>query len=138
MIRMASQEAVSKSKYLTKEECLERVKEYKRKMKLNLSLEEIFNYHLEEVLNFNQNKRVITFDLINIGKEKNIKEALNSDNDIVITSNGLLGDLDKYYKLYLIREKIEQSPIYKNISFEENFEDDGITFKSSLYIRKNG
>lgn len=135
---MASQEAVSKSKYLTKEECLERVKEYKRKMKLNLSLEEIFNYHLEEVLNFNQNKRVITFDLINIGKEKNIKEALNSDNDIVITSNGLLGDLDKYYKLYLIREKIEQSPIYKNISFEENFEDDGITFKSSLYIRKNG
>ena len=107
-------------------------------MKLNLSLEEIFNYHLEEVLNFNPNKRVITFDLINIGKEKNIKEALNSDNDIVITSNGLLGDLDKYYKLYLIREKIEQSPIYKNISFEENFEDDGITFKSSLYIRKNG
>ena len=138
MIRMSSQEAVSKSKYLTKEECLERVKEYKRKMKLNLSLEEIFNYHLEEVLNFNPNKRVITFDLINIGKEKNIKEALNSDNDIVITSNGLLGDLDKYYKLYLIREKIEQSPIYKNISFEENFEDDGITFKSSLYIRKNG
>ena len=74
-----------------------------------------------------------------INKEKILKEALNTNNDIVITSSGLLGDLDKYYKLYSIREIIEQNPNYKNdVSFEENFEDDGFTFRSSLCIRKNG
>ena len=136
---MALNKVVSKDNFLTKEECLEKVKEYKKENNLKLSEEEIFNFHLESVLNFNNNKKVIEFDLSNSNKEKILKEALNTNNDIVITSNGLLGDLDKYYKLYLIREIIEQNPNYKNdVSFEENFEDDGFTFRSSLCIRKNG
>ena len=135
---MALDKAVSKGKYLTKEECLEKVKEYKEKNNLSLSVEEIFDFYLDKVLKFNKDKEVVTFDLSNPNKDELLKEALNSNNDVVITSNGLLGDLDKYYKLYLIREMIEKTPLYENISFEENFEDDGLTFKSSLCIRKNG
>lgn len=136
---MALNKVVSKGNFLTREECLEKVKKYKKENNLKLSEEEIFNFHLESVLNFNKDKKVIKFDLSNSNKEKILKEALNTNNDIVITSNGLLGDLDKYYKLYSIREIIEQNPNYKNdVSFEENFEDDGFTFRSSLCIRKNG
>lgn len=135
---MALDKAVSKGKYLTKEECLEKVKEYKEKNNLSLSVEEIFDFYLDKVLKFNKDKEVVTFDLSNPNKDELLKEALNSNNDVVITSSGLLGDLDKYYKLYLIREMIEKTPLYENISFEENFEEDGITFKSSLCIRKNG
>ena len=135
---MALDKAVSKGKYLTKEECLKKVKEYKEKNNLSLSVEEIFDFYLDKVLKFNKDKEVVTFDLSNTNKDELLKEALNSNNDVVITSSGLLGDLDKYYKLYLIREMIEKTPLYENISFEENFEEDGITFKSSLCIRKNG
>ena len=135
---MALDKAVSKGKYLTKEECLKKVKEYKEKNNLSLSVEEIFDFYLDRVLKFNKDKEVVTFDLSNPNKDELLKEALSSNNDVVITSSGLLGDLDKYYKLYLIREMIEKIPLYENISFEENFEDDGLTFKSSLCIRKNG
>ena len=93
---MALNKVVSKGNFLTREECLEKVKKYKKENNLKLSEEEIFNFHLESVLNFNKDKKVIKFDLSNSNKEKILKEALNTNNDIVITSNGLLGDLDKF------------------------------------------
>ena len=135
---MAMPNVVSEKKYLTKEDCMEKVKGYKSHKGLKMTDEEVFNHHIESILGLCEDrlKQNVVVSHLEPNKDDLLKKALDEGKDFIITASSLLGDLNTLTNMYMIRERIEQGPRFSGIDIEETYTDDNLVFYSSLCFKK--
>ena len=135
---MAMPNVVSEKKYLTKEDCMEKVKGYKSLKGLKMTDEEVFNHHIESILGLCEDrlKQNVVVSHLEPNKDDLLKKALDEGKDFIITASSLLGDLNTLTNMYMIRERIEQDPRFSGIDIEETYTDDNLVFYSSLCFKK--
>ena len=134
---MALPKQNSKRKYLTEEECMEEVKKFKDVYDIHMSDKELFNHHLEGVLGLSNIKLPINeqvfVDIDDSDKETKLKEAFSENKNFVVTASGFIGDIDTFKKMYLLREKVEQSD---DVDVVETYDEDGFNFNASVKFIK--
>ena len=135
---MAMPNVVSEKKYLTKEDCMEKVKGYKSHKGLKMTDEEVFKHHIESILGLCEDrlKQNVVVSHLEPNKDDLLKKALDEGKDFIITASSLLGDLNTLTNMYMIRERIEQDPRFSGIDIEETYTDDNLVFYSSLCFKK--
>ena len=135
---MALPKQNSKRKYLTEEECMEEVKRFKAVYDIHMSDKELFNHHLEGVLGLSSiklpiNGKQVFVDIDDSDKETKLKEAFSENKNFVVTASSFIGDIDTFKKMYLLREKVEQSD---DVDVVETYDEDGFNFKASVKFIK--
>ena len=134
---MALPKQNSKKKSLTEEEWMEEVKRFKAAYDIHMSDKELFNHHLEGVLGLSNIKLPINeqvfVDIDDSDKETKLKEAFSENKNFVVTASGFIGDIDTFKKMYLLREKVEQSD---DVDVVETYDEDGFNFNASVKFIK--